>query len=421
MNRLFAARTLGLGLLLLASPATPAVAGAPTETLQQLFAGGERIFANPAVRDNAEAALRAAHTLVAGALDMRNAAADVLGDEWERREPGERAEFVRLLTALVERSYLSQVLSRARGTPVPVRYVDEVIEGDTATVRTEVESRDGTVVTFDYRMGRDRGDWLIRDVVIGGVSVVGNYRSQVARVLKDSSYRDLVSSMRLRLSEPPTATASASLLPAVTPAPAGATGLASGRQPSAIEPANSTPGRTPWGSQSTSAAAPAPAPSLVSPAASAPSPAAPAPSRAVSAVLPVAPASASPAPAPATTAPAASTPAPAGAPEAFTVPAITTITPTPRPAVAAPPTPIRVASVTPSAAAYWIQVGAFRDVDRAKTVMQQLRFFRAEMLLAGQSLTRIRLGPFASRSAALSARRNLERTGFRAFITRDHN
>jgi cell division protein FtsN len=82
---------------------------------------------------------------------------------------------------------------------------------------------------------------------------------------------------------------------------------------------------------------------------------------------------------------------------------------------------VRLASAPVSTHAYWIQVGAFRSVERAKLVMHRLRLLRAEMLLADRSWMRIRLGPFASRSAAVAVRRDLERNGLPAFITQDHN
>jgi phospholipid transport system substrate-binding protein len=40
--------------------------------------------------------------------------------------------------------------------------------------------------------------WLVRDITIDGVSLVTNYRAQFDRVIKTSSYRDLVVRIRVR-------------------------------------------------------------------------------------------------------------------------------------------------------------------------------------------------------------------------------
>src|SRR5216683_5456012 len=61
-----------------------------------------------------------------------------------------------------------------------------------ALVRTEVQARYGNDMQLDYLMARSGKGWLVRDVVIDGVSLVENYRAQFARILRTSSYADLV-------------------------------------------------------------------------------------------------------------------------------------------------------------------------------------------------------------------------------------
>ncbi len=65
-----------------------------------------------------------------------------------------------------------------------------------ALVRTEVQARYGNDMQLDYLMARSGKGWLVRDVVIDGVSLVENYRAQFARILRTASYADLV--LRLR-------------------------------------------------------------------------------------------------------------------------------------------------------------------------------------------------------------------------------
>jgi phospholipid transport system substrate-binding protein len=49
-----------------------------------------------------------------------------------------------------------------------------------------------TEIPVDYRVLKDGARWRIYDIVIEGVSLVNNYRSQFAGILQKSSYPELV-------------------------------------------------------------------------------------------------------------------------------------------------------------------------------------------------------------------------------------
>ena len=56
-------------------------------------------------------------------------------------------------------------------------------------------------IPLNYRMIiKDQG-WMIYDVVIEGVSLVSNYRSQFSRVISESSYGELVRRLRAKINE----------------------------------------------------------------------------------------------------------------------------------------------------------------------------------------------------------------------------
>src|SRR5438552_17181612 len=74
---------------------------------------------------------------------------------------------------------------------------EEPIAERGTVIRTEVQGRYGSDMQLDYLMSRSGKGWLIRDIVIDGVSLVENYRAQFARILRTSSYADLA--LRLRM------------------------------------------------------------------------------------------------------------------------------------------------------------------------------------------------------------------------------
>ena len=168
--------------------ATVAGAGAATEALREFFAAGSRILMDPALSDNPEAGLDAARRLIHTVFDVRDAAAQVLGREWDARTPDEQTEFLGLFAGLMERAYLAQVVARLHGDDgVRVSYVDETLAGDTAIVGTTVAPRAGVTIPFQYRMARAGERWTVHDVVVDGISLVENYRAQLARVIRRSS------------------------------------------------------------------------------------------------------------------------------------------------------------------------------------------------------------------------------------------
>lgn len=197
-----AVRGLALALVLPVLLCSSAFAGPPTERLEGLFAATSRILADAATADRPFDRLRAILALVDDAFDFRGAAELALGREWHARTAAERREFVELFADLLERAFVFGLATRIDpSSGVRVRYLDESLVGPRATVATAVATRDGGESRLDYRMIERRGRWLVQDVVVDGVSVIANYRSQFQRVVHSSSYEELVSQMRARLSE----------------------------------------------------------------------------------------------------------------------------------------------------------------------------------------------------------------------------
>ena len=129
------------------------------------------------------------------AFDVAEAAQRALGPHWARRSPAERQEFVALFQGLLERGYLSRIGEYGGER---VQYVGERIDGDYGVVRAQIVTAKGTQVPVEARVLR-RGDrWLMYDVLIENVSLIASYRSQFDRVIRTSSYEDLVQRLKAR-------------------------------------------------------------------------------------------------------------------------------------------------------------------------------------------------------------------------------
>ncbi|MCP4672642.1 MAG: ABC transporter substrate-binding protein, partial [Desulfobacula sp.] len=55
-------------------------------------------------------------------------------------------------------------------------------------------------IPIDYRLYKTKSEnWMVYDLVIEGVSLVGNYRSQFDQMLQKNSYEKLVESLEKKL------------------------------------------------------------------------------------------------------------------------------------------------------------------------------------------------------------------------------
>ncbi len=152
-----------------------------------------RILENPAL-DQAQrrAEIRA---VALDAFDIVEAARRALGPHWPKRSAVERDEFTGLFRGLLERGYLSRIGEYGGER---VQYVGERVDGDYATVRAQIVTSKGTQVPVEARVLRKGDRWLMYDVLIENVSLVASYRSQFDRVIRTSSYEELVRRLKDR-------------------------------------------------------------------------------------------------------------------------------------------------------------------------------------------------------------------------------
>ena len=173
-----------------------AVAG-PTDDLRTQVERVIKVLEDPELKKESRTADRRAaiRTIAAGIFDAEESAKRALGPHWAQRTPDERAEFVRLFTDLLERSYASKI-ELYEGEKV--MYGAETVEGDQATVRTRIVTKQGAEIPINYRMNQRDGRWLVYDVFVEGVSLVANYRTQFNKIIQASSYQELVKRLRAR-------------------------------------------------------------------------------------------------------------------------------------------------------------------------------------------------------------------------------
>jgi phospholipid transport system substrate-binding protein len=181
--------------LLVGLAATAAQAMTPTETVrsrvdQALQTLGQTAATTPEAAERRRAEIRRAADSLFDFTEMSRRA---LGRHWTDRTPAERDEFVRLFTDLMARSYIGKI-DRYAGEAIA--YVGERVNGDEASVQSQVVTAKGSQIPVEYRLHRVNETWTAYDVFIENVSLVGTYRSQFDRIIKTESFGRLLDRLR---------------------------------------------------------------------------------------------------------------------------------------------------------------------------------------------------------------------------------
>ncbi len=174
-----------LTLVLLAATVAGAQAGPATDTLSQSVDKIIALLADPAYKaSDTRPAMRAKLIAAIGEIfDMKELSRRALGAEWNKFSPEQQERFVKAFGTLLENTYLDKIESY---TDEKVQYLTEQDLGSgKAEVATKVMGK-GKEIPIAYRL-TDRGGWKVYDVVIEGVSLVQNYRSQFGQLLMNES------------------------------------------------------------------------------------------------------------------------------------------------------------------------------------------------------------------------------------------
>ena len=142
-------------------------------------------------REQARAEIRKA---AASLFDFEEMAKRTLTRHWAARAPQEQAEFVRLFTDLLERSYMGRIES---WSGEKILYTSEAVDGSFASVRSKIITRRAEVA-IEYRLLQRDGRWRVYDVLMDGVSFVATYRAEFERIIQQSSWAGLMDKMRKR-------------------------------------------------------------------------------------------------------------------------------------------------------------------------------------------------------------------------------
>jgi phospholipid transport system substrate-binding protein len=191
-----------VGVLVLAVVASPAGAQAPSGAPDGPLAATRRVLerSSEIVRGpgDRKEKLLALNDLLREFLDTDALAELAGGKHLEGRSAEERAEFMRLFRELFVRTYVQRLL--LFDAP-QFAYRDEHVNGDTATVGTDIVTP-GDRFAVDYTLRRGSQGWRATDIKVEQISLAQNFRAQFDSALAKSDFDGLLDTLRKKLDVP---------------------------------------------------------------------------------------------------------------------------------------------------------------------------------------------------------------------------
>ncbi|MBF0175625.1 MAG: ABC transporter substrate-binding protein [Magnetococcales bacterium] len=124
-----------------------------------------------------------------------------VGPRWREYTPQQQERFSELFRKVLEDTYLAKI-EGYQGEKVA--FIKEVAESPTMTrVESHVHAK-GQEYAMQYRLTKSmEGHWQVFDVIIEGVSLVNNYRSQFQAILGKEGPAGLLSQMETKFGSKP--------------------------------------------------------------------------------------------------------------------------------------------------------------------------------------------------------------------------
>lgn len=186
---------------LLAMPAAGQATEGPATTVVKRLLDSVRSYKqdSPDLSAQDRAANSQAKKVAEETLAVRDLAQRVLGSEWTKLKSTEQKDFTQLLANLFQK--VAYPKSAEFFGDLQIEFRDEKVTGDKAVVETMVSHPKEGQVDINYQLRQTNGKWMIEDVLLDGVSLLTNVRSQIQQVIAKESYQGLVKRMREKLAE----------------------------------------------------------------------------------------------------------------------------------------------------------------------------------------------------------------------------
>lgn len=129
----------------------------------------------------------------------------VLGYNWNKLSKQEQDEFVCLFIGLLSQDYFDKILEHVNDVKEYNKENIEILQekfftSTKAEINTRIKYQD-KFIPIDYRFLYYQNKWQIYDVIIEGVSLIKNYRSQFKDMFLKQSVKDILKNLREKVQD----------------------------------------------------------------------------------------------------------------------------------------------------------------------------------------------------------------------------
>ena len=120
-----------------------------------------------------------------------------MGQNWKNATPEQKKQLVDAFRTLLVRTYASALAAYSEQKfdfrPLRAKPTDTDV-----TVQVRVIQPGAQPVPIDYSMEKTAAGWKVYDVMVGGVSLVANYRTEFATVVRNSGIDGLIKELQTK-------------------------------------------------------------------------------------------------------------------------------------------------------------------------------------------------------------------------------
>jgi len=170
-------------------------AATPMETVETGVNKVLKTLSDPAFKAKPkEQQITAISAEIENVFDFQELSRRTLGRQWKKFNAEQQTEFVKLFKNLLQGVYADRLLAYS---DQKVIYDKELmLKKGRAEVQSYLQTSDGTKIPLFYRLTDKGGSWKVYDIVIEGVSMVKNYRTQFKEILSNGSPDKLLEILR---------------------------------------------------------------------------------------------------------------------------------------------------------------------------------------------------------------------------------
>ena len=177
-----------------------ALAASPREAVEVDVQKVLTTLAEPAFKDQSrEVKITKIRSIINEIFDYTELSKRTLGREWAKFNATQQAEFVKLFSDLLEKTYADRLLAYSNEKVVFDK--ENMLNESQAEVFSNVLTGDGKKIPLDYRLVLKDGKWRVYDVIIEGISMVKNYRDQFRDILAKDSPEQVLKMLREKVAK----------------------------------------------------------------------------------------------------------------------------------------------------------------------------------------------------------------------------